>query len=47
MTKNIQEYKLNVHVDPINGLHMSDYDFKVMLFVYQNRTVEIDKSSMI
>lgn len=45
--KDIQEYKLNVHVEPMSGLHMSDYDFKCLLFVYPNKAVEIQKDQMV
>lgn len=38
------ELELNLHLDPIGGLHMSEYDFEVALFVYTNRKVAISKS---
>ena len=31
------ELKINVHVEPIDGLHMSEYDFECVFFVYKNR----------
>ena len=40
------EFKLNVHLEPIDGLHMSDYDFECSFYVYTNRTVVIPKSKM-
>ena len=40
------EFKLNVHLDPIDGLHMSGYNFEVALYVYTNRKVVIPKSKM-
>lgn len=43
----VQEYKLNVHVEPIAGFHMEELNFKCVLFVYPNRTVEVGKAEMI
>lgn len=41
------ELKINVHVEPIDGFHMSDYDFTCRFYIYTNRNVEISKSEMI
>ena len=41
------EFKINVHVEPIDGLHMSDYDFTCRFYIDTNRNVEISKSEMI
>ena len=40
------ELKINVHVEPIDGLHMSDYDFECAFFVFANRKVVVKKSEM-
>lgn len=40
------EFKLNVHLEPLDGLHMSDYDFKCAFYVNTNRKVVIPKSKM-
>lgn len=40
------ELKINVHVEPISGYHMNDYDFECAFFVYSNRKVVIPKSAM-
>ena len=40
------EFKLNVHLEPLGGLHMSDYDFEVALYVYTNRKVVFQKSKL-
>lgn len=40
------EYKFILRLDPIDGLHMSDYDFECALYVYTNRKVVIPKSKM-
>lgn len=40
------EFKLNVHLEPIDGFHMSDYDFDCAFFVFANRKVIIPKSKM-
>lgn len=37
------ELKISVHVDPIDGLHMSDYDFTCTFFVYKNKSVVVNK----
>lgn len=41
------ELKINVHVEPIDGFHMSDYDFTCRFYIYANRYVELSKSEMI
>lgn len=41
------ELKINVHVEPIDGFHMSDYDFACRFYIYTNRYVELKKSEMI
>ncbi len=41
------ELKINVHVEPIDGFHMSDYDFTCRFYIYANRYVELEKSEMI
>lgn len=43
----IQEYKLNVHVEPIAGFHMEELNFKCVLFVYPNNAVKINKGDMV
>lgn len=40
------EFKMNVHLEPIDGLHMSDYDFECSFYVYTNKKVIIPKSKM-
>ena len=40
------EFKLNLHLDLIDGLHMSGYDFECALYVETNRKVVIPKSRM-
>lgn len=40
------EFKMNVHLEPMDGLHMSDYDFDCAFYVYTNRKVVIPKSRM-
>lgn len=41
------EFKINVHVEPIDGLHMNDYDFTCRFYVYTDRFVEFKKKDMI
>jgi len=43
----VQEYKLNVHVEPIAGFHMDELAIKCKLFVYPNKTVEVGKETMV
>ena len=38
------ELKLNIHIDSIDGQHMSDYDFKVEVFANTKKTITIEKS---
>lgn len=40
------ELKINVHVEPIDELHMSDYDFECAFYIYKNKKVVIKKSEM-
>lgn len=40
------ELKINVHVEPIGGLRMSDYGFECAFFVYANKKVVIEKKDM-
>lgn len=40
------EFKMNVHLEPMDGLHMSDYDFECAFYVFTNRKVVIPKSMM-
>lgn len=40
------ELKINLHVEPINGLHMSDYDFECRFYVYTNKYVVVSKTDM-
>lgn len=40
------EFKINVHAEPIDGMHMSEYDFECTFYVYTNKRVVIRKSEM-
>lgn len=40
------EFKMNVHLDPIDELHMSGYDFECAFYAYSNKKVVIPKSKM-
>lgn len=40
------EFKLNINLNPIDGLHMSEYDFECAFYVYTNRKVVIPKQQM-
>lgn len=41
------ELKFNVHIEPIEGIRMSAYNFDCAFYVYSNRKVIINKSDMI
>ena len=40
------ELKINIHVEPIEGMHMSEYDFECVFFVYKNRPLVVKKNEM-
>lgn len=39
--------KMNVHIDPLGSLHMSDYDFECKFYIFPKKSVIIPKSDMI
>ncbi len=41
------EFKINIHVEPIGGYHMDDYDFSCRFYVYSNRVIRLEKKDMI
>ena len=41
------QLKLNIHIDPLGPLHMSDYDFECKFFVFQKKAITIAKSEML
>lgn len=40
------EFKINVHVDPIDNLHLRDYDFKCEFYTNINKMIVITKAQM-
>lgn len=42
----LSETKLIVHIDPIDGFHMADYDFECDAFVFENRMVKKRKDEL-
>lgn len=40
------EFKRNIHIDPIDGIHMSEYDFSVAVYAYTNKKVLFKKNQM-
>lgn len=40
------ELKINVHAEPIDGMHMGEYDFECVFFVYKNRHLVVRKDEM-
>ena len=41
------EIKINVHIDPIGDVHMSQYDFECDFYANSNKRITINKSNMI
>ena len=41
------QLKLNIHIDPLGSLHMSDYDFECEFFVTKKKSVVFTKSQMV
>ena len=41
------EFKINVHAEPIDGFHMSDYDFECTLYTAFNKRVTYKKSDTV
>ena len=41
------ELKINLHIEPLDGWRMKDYDFHAEFFIYANRVEKVDKSAMI
>lgn len=39
--------KLNIHINPLGSIHMSDYDFECKFFVFQNKSITINKTDMV
>lgn len=40
------EFTLNIHLEPIDGYHMEDYDFECEFFVLESKSVVIKKKDM-
>lgn len=40
------ELKINVHVDPLGDVHMSDYNFECTFYTGSHRKITITKSQM-
>lgn len=41
------EIKLNIHIDPLGTLHMSDYDFECKFYVFPKKAIIINKEDMV
>jgi hypothetical protein len=41
------QFVINVTMEPMDNLHMADVDFKAKFYVYQNKSLELDKSEMV
>lgn len=41
------EIKLNIHIDPLGDLSMSDYNFKVDVYCHSKKYISIDKKNSI
>lgn len=40
------QLKLNIHIDPLDDLHMSDYEFECAFFVFKKKSVIVKKEDM-
>lgn len=47
MSKVGTKFKINVHVEPIDGYTMDDYGFTCLFYIYANRYVEVKKEDMV
>lgn len=41
------EIKINVHIDPIGDVHMSQYDFECDFYANSNKRITINKSNLV
>lgn len=41
------EFKMNVHMEPVGSIHLSDVDFECTFYVYTNRKVLVKKEEMV
>ena len=41
------QFVINVNMTPMDGVHMSDVEFKAKFYVYQNKVLEVDKVDMV
>ena len=41
------EIKMNVHIEPLGQLHMSDYNFECKFYIFPKKNVIIHKKDMI
>lgn len=41
------QLKLNIHIDPIESLHMEDYDFECKFFIFPKKSITIKKTGMV
>ena len=46
MKEAVQEYKINVHAEPIDGLSMAKYEFECQFYTRSNKVVTIPKIEM-
>lgn len=40
------EFKINVHIDPLDGYHMSDYNFECEFFCKQSNPIVLKKEDL-
>lgn len=41
------EIKMNIHIDPLGSIHMSDYDFECKFFIFPKKYITVSKNDMI
>ena len=41
------QIKMNIHIDPLGDLHMSEYDFECKFYIFPKKNVTIKKEDMV
>lgn len=41
------QIKLNIHIDPLRGLHMESYDFECKFYIFPKRAIVLKKEDLV
>lgn len=41
------QIKINIHIDPLGSLHMSDYDFECKFYIFPKKSIIVKKTQMV